>query len=447
MTLLEALCRLNGLIHFRKFRYSRPVEGNAATMGLSEKLWWGYKYFVRPVEKAERGKGIEEFFAAQDLSFAYDDGFVEDSSFTIGAGGDLLASHHIRPDTTSRLWDDVRGFYFGADLAYANLETPVVPSAAPSFVPKNILKAPPLNNTPEVFARIVDEGHGVNFFSTANNHCLDQGEAGLVATLDFLDSQGYRHFGTARSLTERDAVVMVEKGGMKLAFLSYTFSLNGKTIPEGKGYLANYVRLNRPETDLSLIRSQIADAKAAGADAIIACLHWSLEFESYPIDNVIKMGHSLIESGVDVIIGNHPHGVQPIESYAFSDPATGDKRRGLIIYALGDLLSCHEHIPNSRLGNLARIRLAKGRLNGRECARVASLEIMPTYLYAKMEGEKCVDFRVLDFQKLAAELHAGENRLGLDEANKAEIFRLEALLLKLLGPALKAPSQGNNPAA
>ncbi len=143
-----------------------------------------------------------------------------------------------------------------------------------------------LNSTPAMFDRIHEGGKGVGLFSTANNHCLDQGEAGLRETLDFLDSRGCPHVGTARSREERDAVVMVDRNGVKLAFLSFTFALNWKELTEGKGYLANYLRLNRPGTDISPIAAQVAAARAAGADAVVACLHWSLEFESYPIKNV-----------------------------------------------------------------------------------------------------------------------------------------------------------------
>jgi len=436
-TRVKVACALYGLMHRREFGASRALEGNAAHMGRDEKYWWGYKYYCGPIEAPEPGSGLEEFFRDQDLDFSTADGFAPTATMTLSAGGDILAHPGLCPETTTALWDEVREFYFGADLAYANLETPVVPSAPPSYIPKSILKAPGLNNTPEMFDRIVDGGKGVDLFSTANNHCLDQGEEGLRKTLDFLDERGYPHVGTARSPEERDAVVMIERGGVKVAFISFTFALNWKDLPEGKEYLANYVRLNKPDADISPIAAQVASARAAGADAVVACLHWSLEFESYPVRNVVDMGHRLAELGIDVVIGNHPHNVQPIEKYSYADGVTGARKEALIIYALGDLLSIHRTLPNSRLAILARIRISKGRQDGTERTRVADLEILPIYLYVKKRRNVFEDYRVLDFRKLAAELHAGKNRFGLRRPQVREVFRLEALMGKVLHAALK----------
>lgn len=441
--LVKLCCGIYGLAHRKEFSASRPLEGNAAFMDRDERYWWGYKFYCSPIEEAEPGSGLEEHFRGQDLGFgrgkgAEADGAAESGAMTIAAGGDILVSPQLRPETTGHLWDDVRGFYFDADLVYANLETPVAPSSPPGFLPRSILEPPALNSTPAMFDRIVEGGKGINFFSTANNHCLDQGEAGLRETLDFLDERGYPHVGTARSPEERDRVVMVEKGGVRTAFISWTFALNWKSLPEGKDYLANHLRLNLPGTDLSPIARQVEAARAAGADAVVALLHWSLEFESFPVRHVVETGHRILELGVDVIIGNHPHGVQPIERYASTDKATGRRREGLILYALGDLVSWRrKDVPNSRLGNLARIRLSKRAGEGGTQTVISSLEIMPTYLYSRLEDRDCRDFRILDFRRLARELDGGVNRLGLGRAQLREVRRLEGLMEKVLGPALR----------
>lgn len=447
-TKVKISCWLYGLKHRKEFAASRPLEGNAAHMGLDEKYWWGYKYYCGPIEKAEPGSSLEEFFAGQDLDFAARDGFVEAAALTLCAGGDMLSHAGLRPDTTASLWDEVRDFYFSGDLAYANLEVPVAPSRPPSYIPKSILMAGALNNSPGMFDRITDGGKGVDFFSTANNHSLDQGEEGLRETLDFLDARGYPHVGTARSPEESDRGVMVERGGVKVAFVSWTFAVNWSKLPEGKEYLVNYLRLNIPDTDLSPIAAQVKAARAAGADAVVALLHWGLEFETYPVRNGVDMGHRLIELGIDVIVGNHPHNVQPIEKYAYTDKSTGARKEGLIIYALGDLLSIHRTLPNSRLSILARIRISKGRADldagaatngaaGADVVRVTALEILPIYLYVRKEKGQCVDYRLLDFRKLSGELHAGRDRFGLGGARRREVFRLEALMKKVLGAALK----------
>jgi poly-gamma-glutamate synthesis protein (capsule biosynthesis protein) len=435
--MVKIACGLYSLKHRKEWSGARPLEGNAGHMGADEKYWWGYKYYFGPIEDEEPGSGLERFFHDQDLDLDPRDGFVEETGMTFCAGGDILAHPGLNPGTTRNIWDDVRDFYFSGDIAYANLETPVASSLPPSYIPKSILVASAMNNTPGMFDRLVDGGRGINLFSTANNHCLDQGEAGLRETLDFLDAKGYPHVGTARSPEERDRVMMVERNGVKAAFISFTSSLNWSGLPEGKEYLANHVRLNKPGSDLSPIESQVKAAKAAGADIVIALLHWSLEFESFPARNIVDMGHALIELGVDVIIGNHPHNVQPVERHRYLDKTTGQEKEGLIFYALGDLLSIHRTLPNSRLACLARLRISKGKANGKECTRVGSLEMLPVYLHVRKKKGECTDYRVLDFKKLAGELRLGIDRYTLGRIKTQEVFRLEALMDRVLHAALK----------
>lgn len=431
-TKVKMACWLYGRRHRREFAASRPLEGNGPYMDEDEKYWWGYKYYCGPIETAEPGSGLEEFFRDQNLDFKPRDGFVESSGMSLCAGGDLLAHSGLNPRTTSELWNEVRDFYFDGDLVYANLEAPIASSKPPMYLPKSILEPGGMNNSAEMFDRITDGGRGINFFSTVNNHCLDQGEAGLRETLDFLDARGYPHVGTARSAEERDAVVMVERGGLKVAFVSYSFGLNWGKLPEGREYLANYVRLNKPDSDISLIARDVAAARAAGADFVVALLHWGLEFEAYPVRNQVEMGHRLLELGIDVIIGNHPHNVQPMERYGYTDKTTGERKEGLILYALGDLLSIHRTLPNSRLGCLVRLRLSKGRASGVESLRVSSLEVFPIFLYVRKRGKEVLDYRVLDFRRLAAELHEGRDRFALGPTRVREVFRLEGLLNRVL---------------
>ena len=91
----------------------------------------------------------------------------------------------------------MRDFYFKADLVTANLESPFAQTADASYVPSVIMDTPIINSRRDIFDRITDDGKGINFFSTANNHALDAGVDGLVSTLDFLDAKGYPHVGTA----------------------------------------------------------------------------------------------------------------------------------------------------------------------------------------------------------------------------------------------------------
>jgi poly-gamma-glutamate synthesis protein (capsule biosynthesis protein) len=432
--LFRFICHIATLLH--PGRYQVPVEEqftNEVKMTPRQICWWLYKYYYRQVERS--APDVAGYFPRPKPDWNLPTGFVPESEARIAAGGDTLVSCHIRGDNTAHLWDGVAPFFFDADVTCANLESPVAPSQPFSALPKNLLIPLKLNNSPAVFDACYREGRGITLFSTANNHAMDRGEAGLLETLDFLDSRGALHTGTARERREQEDVLLVEKNGVRIAFLSYTFSLNNTPLPDGKEYLANLLPLNKAGCDITPIREQIKIAKTEKkADAVIALLHWGQEFESYPVRHFVDLGHELLEAGIDVIIGNHAHGLQPFEQYPFTDPYSGLEKQGLIFYALGDLLSWHP-AKNTRLGCLAKIHLQKGHIGDTPVTLVSGLGLMPTYLYSAIRLEKCTDFRVLDLARLAEEIEAGTVTLPLTAKQKSEALRLRALSEKVMPQA------------
>ena len=433
--LLKVFVNLCARIYKKEFQYPIQCEENAMSMSFKEKIWFAYKMYCHPMERAEKGKRIEEYFKNQNFDFPPPPGFREDSCMTLSAGGDMLSSRDANPGNTHGFWDEARDFLFDADICCANLETPVVPSKPATFLPNSMLKEIALNNSTEMFDMVHQSGKGINLFSTANNHSLDMGPDGLLETLAFLDNKGCHHVGTAASEEERENFPVVEKNGVRIAFLSYTYALNKHALPEGKEYLVNYVRLNKPGADISMIERHVRKARLErGADIVVASLHFSTEFDSYPLQNVIDMAHRVMNLGIDVIIGNHAHGIQPMEKYSFTDPFTGQKKDGLIAYALGDLISCTEKTGtvNSRINCLLRLKISKGSLNGRDTALVTRLNIRPMYFYTKMENGVCTDYRIIKLVKLLGELEAGDNRMGFCEDTVVEVKRLGALAKRVL---------------
>ena len=431
VSLFKLFCRIVGFFKGRKYRYPQIFEDNFTYMNLEEKIWYGYKYLVRQIEVGEYGKHTEEYFAEQNLDFSAE-GFVETAAVTLCAAGDLLTTGLLTPENTKHLWGDVEAFYAEADLRFANLETPLVPGRPAGFL-GSIFTTANLNNTPEMFAHIVNGGNGPNFLSTGNNHALDQGEDGLLATIDFLDSQSCGHAGTAKSAQARDDFPLLEINGVKIAMLAYTYAVNGKEPPEEKSFLVNYIRLNREGTDLSLIREHVRLARERGADIVVASLHWGMEYESFPLQIGIDMGHRIMEEcGVDFILGNHAHTIQPAERYRFTDPFSGEEKEGLILYALGDLMPCLSYDMNSLLGNLAKVRISKGRLGGREVTRITNLQMMPFFAYAQNNtGKSVADFRLLDLVNLNREVLSGTCRYPFTKKDIKQIKRLARLLYKV----------------
>lgn len=432
--LMKLLLYIIAFIKGERFKYSQEYEDNFKYMDINEKLWWGYKALIRQIENAEKGKDIEEYFAKQDLCFKVEEGFKAQSKLIITAGGDLNCSEIIRPDSTEHLWDDIEEFYFSGDIVCANLESPLDPSKPESGVPMMCLTAPSLNTSPEMFERFARSGKGVNFYATANNHSLDMGESGLKATLDFLDLKGYKHVGTSRTPEEQTDIPVIEKNGIKVAMLSYTYCLNGYDPIPGKEYMTNVIRLNKPDTDIGLIKEHVMTAKDRGADIITAILHWSIEFETYPIQNIIDMGHRICEAGVDVILGGHPHVAQPMEKYIHKDLNTGDTRESFIVYSLGEFVSFNAFSKNSRLALVVKLEIAKGMYDCKAVTKIAGLKVLPIYTWVRLFKDGKSDYRLLDFRKIMKRLECGKNPYSFSSKEIKELKRLETLLYNKLLP-------------
>jgi len=157
-------------------------------------------------------------------------------------------------------------------------------------------------------------------------------------------------------------------------------------------------------------------------------LHWSIEFETYPIENIINMGHRIMESGVDIILGGHPHVAQPMEKYRFFDPYDRREKEGFIIYSLGELVSLNLFSRNSRLAAIVKLELTKGIENGEKAVKITGLKVLPIYISYREMGEGKTDYRVLDFRKTLKEMRNGNNPHRFGRKETEEMERLEKLL-------------------
>ena len=256
----------------------------------------------------------------------------------------------------------------GNDIAIANLETPIYKedfSGYPTFcAPDSFLYA------------IRDAGFNVVLF--ANNHCFDKGKKGAMHTLDLLDSLNIAHCGVYRNIHEREEryPLILEKNGIKIAILNYTYGTNGNNTPEPM--VVNTI-------DKPTIEDDIFKAKSKGADIIIACMHWGDEYVRIAPKRVQELSHWLIEQGVDHIIGNHPHIIQPIEIR--EEAETPDEHS--VVYSTGNLVS-NMSLRGTDGGMMIRMEIRKIM----NYTRVASLEYLLTWIAPKKSnGER--DFTIL----------------------------------------------------
>lgn len=218
----------------------------------------------------------------------------------------------------SGYFDSIAYLISGADYAVVNLETTLSDSDMTGY---------PMFCSPYVYADELKKA-GFDMFLTANNHCLDRRDAGGRRTIDYLDAIGVDHIGTYRNAAERDSLTpcIVDIGGFKVGFLNYTYATNG--IPIQGDFAVNYIRRDAISRDIEATRR-------AGAELLCVCMHWGTEYVLLPNSYEREYASFLYDQGVDLIIGGHPHVVQPIE-LKHNDKSG---RPSLTVYSLGNFMS------------------------------------------------------------------------------------------------------------
>jgi hypothetical protein len=399
--ILRLLYGLVGLFFGRK--WTTPPKGfeeNPAYFGFKDVLFLGYKYYIQP--PYEFGDQLENYFKDQDLNFNLPEGFVQESSVSITAGGDLMPYARISPENTRHLWDEVGEWFFGADIVTANLETPVYPDKPASLVPEVMLSNMLFNGSEAMFSVFNGNGQfkGYDVLSTANNHSFDMGRDGVSETIKFLENQKIAFTGTARTARERTKFPIVEKKGIRTAFISYTYSLNQFEVPAGESWLVNHIRLNLPDPDLSEVRELVSVAHERGADLVVLFLHTGNAYQPYPSEHTIAVYHRLFEEcGVDVILGSHPHNPQPMEKYVFDCPFSGIRKQGFAIYSLADFVA-YDIFVWDRLVPLLKLTVVKGKVQGKSHTQLAAVEVLPVFNWGNPDGR---EIRFFNLKKLINE--------------------------------------------
>lgn len=207
-----------------------------------------------------------------------------------------------------------------ADYAVVNLELPLGGG-------KGGYTGYPCFSAPDSYAVALKEA-GFDLFLTANNHTLDRGDNGLRRTLVVLDSLQVDHIGTYSDKADRDSLVPFIKdiNGFKVAFLNYTYGTNG--IKPRKGADVSLI-------DRESMSKEIDLAREKGAEIVAVCIHWGQEYCLNQNKTQEALARFMLDKGVDMVIGSHPHVIQPME--LVDNPATGKK--SLVVYSLGNFIS------------------------------------------------------------------------------------------------------------
>lgn len=291
-----------------------------------------------------------------------------DSSITISitAVGDLMC-HLIEADYAKTAsdsfnfnpyFDSVRKYIESSDFAFANLETVTAGKSAG-------YSGYPMFNSPDQFITAIKNA-GFKLISTANNHAIDRGESGVLRTIKQLRNNNLNYNGTFTSQKDRDSIRIFDIKGIKVAFLAYTYGTNGNKVP--RPYLINII-------DTSLIHNDIKAARNKGAEIVLVHFHFGKEYQRYPIDYQKNVVNATISYGADLIIGGHPHVIEPAYYFKSYDPKLDS---GFVAYSLGNFLS-NQRWRYSDAGVILTIKIEKKIPEDK--FYISSVEYTPTWVF------------------------------------------------------------------
>lgn len=237
----------------------------------------------------------------------------------------------------SSYFRDVAPYVSSADFAVVNLETP--------------LGGAPYSGYPMFCAHdnylTALTGAGFDLMLSANNHILDRSDRGVLRTIDTFESRGVAWTGVYRNREHRDSVcpVIRDIAGFKVAFLNYTYGTNG--IEKRSDIEIDYI-------DRGLMASDVRKAREKGAELIAACVHWGDEYHLLPNSSQKSLAAFLDSLGVEMIIGGHPHVIQPME--LLHSPHSGNPV--LKVFSLGNFIS-GMLTSDTRGGAMVRVTLGR----------------------------------------------------------------------------------------
>ena len=257
-------------------------------------------------------------------------------------GGDVMLSRYVGAIARSRsdpAWPmrEIAGLFSAADIAFVNLEAPF---SDRGHVVKSgmVFKAEP----PMIEALRVA---GIDIVSTANNHARDCGRHGIDYTLDLLEKNGIAAVGTGRTADESHEGVILERNQVGFGFLAYTYDQSNGNHSDTDDRVA-MMNIGQMTDDVRNLLKR--------TDVVIVSMHAGIEYQKKANFQQREFAHAAIEAGAAVVVGHHPHVIQPVEDY----------RQGVIFYSLGNLAFDQFQRRETQQGWIADLRFAGKRLAG-----------------------------------------------------------------------------------
>lgn len=350
---------------FYNFDPKRPLvfEENPRTMKLHELIFFAYKYYVKNLFGGVKG----DFVSISNKKIQLITGGSIVNELSIHIGGDLMPYKLVNKKACQNLWIE-REDFFKADIIAANLETPIDLTHKPQYVPEIMLNDMNFNSSQEQFE--VFRGLDFDLLSIANNHTLDMGYEGAKQTLAFLEKNKVKTCGVGYKSTHS----IIEKKGIKIGFLSYTYSLNQYEIDPNQDLKINHLPLNKlGPCDITAIINESSKVKNSGAEYIILFLHTGNAYQPFPGPQAQTLFKEIAsQTEVDFIVGGHPHNIQPLQLFQFPHKTVFG------CYSLGDFIG-YDIYQRCHLSLYLNLKLT--RINGR--VELSAVEVNSNYMEYK----------------------------------------------------------------
>lgn len=248
-------------------------------------------------------------------------------------------------------------------------------------------------NSPQEFGDAMIDA-GFNLVSLANNHTMDRGVTAIQNSCDYWKTKDVLAAGSYCSAEDAEEIKIKEKNGIKYTMLAYTYGTNGITVPSDKPYLVNLYSDELAKADIEKVRDKV--------DLLIVSMHWGTEYRSEPTDEQKREAEYLSNLGVDIIIGTHPHVIEPI-TY-INDT--------LVIYSLGNFISAQStnNDYNTMVELMTSVDVVKTTKDGKSEIKLENLNNELLYNYYQKDS-RWHNFKVIPFSQMNETYNSDYKRL------------------------------------
>ncbi|WP_040954262.1 CapA family protein [Virgibacillus sp. SK37] len=293
---------------------------------------------------------------------------------TLSAVGDILIHDRVYDDARVKdtfnftpMLDLVDSYLKASSVTFANQETMIGGEEIG-------LSGYPRFNSPYEIGDALKKA-GVDVVSLANNHTLDHGEEAIHNAINYWKELDIMYTGAYKNKADQEKLrIFKTDEDITLAFLAYTYGTNGITEPKNKDYLVNQI-------DKKQIAGELTKAEKQ-ADVVVLSLHFGDEYERLPNEKQRNLAQFAADQGADIILGHHPHVLQPVEWVNGKD---GNK--SFVIYSLGNFLSGQDEFYR-RIGGVLTLTLTKVENKGEHAeVEISNPQFLPTFVTFTNESD------------------------------------------------------------